>query len=212
LGGRAVGAREAASERRGAVGGGGAEGAAPARDRARIVAVVTAIVVTAGDVGSHFQRHRRYPAVPVAYGRAARSRGNSGIYLLLPGEADGGLSAIGGTSTSGGTKVGTTRHRGQLIRVQECTILNVRGLAPGPRRSRRKWDPQRPAMTRSWASEKGWVASRMIGAARSPVGRMGVEGPSLRRRSRRFGRGRPRGAAAASADGGGQPAACDNER
>ena len=42
------------------------------------------------------------------------------------------LSPIGGTSTSGGTKVGTTRHRGQLIRVQECTILNVRGLGLVP--------------------------------------------------------------------------------
>ena len=60
--------------------------------------------VTAGEGGSHFQRHHRYPgthpvarrrysAVPLAYGRAARLRGNSGIDLLLPGEADGGFVA-----------------------------------------------------------------------------------------------------------------------
>jgi hypothetical protein len=62
--------------------------------------------VTSGVVGSHYQRRHRYPgtrplarrrnsAMPPEYGYLLAEGGNSAMDLLLPGEADGGLSAIG---------------------------------------------------------------------------------------------------------------------
>jgi hypothetical protein len=59
--------------------------------------------------------------------------GNSGIDLLLPGEADGGLSAIGWHLDVGRCQSRRRPSSRTLIRARERTILNIRGLVPGPR-------------------------------------------------------------------------------